>query len=522
MRDNLYKRILVINDDDTEEDFFKKYDNLYQYKDMILYCNDSEKAFECITSDNFCGCDKIILDIKIEWNIPDKYINDIKEYVDDFNMSNKNMGFLLFIYFISRGYPINRIAFLSAYITEKDSEYEVKKKLLNELEQNKPKKKDIMYEEELKKSLDKIPSLKKRILKILEQYPKGIKAYSEIENLLTQDIDTNQNTERKELESSSEAFFRQLANTGLKIKDENKINKNDKEKLQKWMVVEQSENLKKYYDFRAMVLTVCEGIEDKDLTIYKFYDKKDSRNNKDFQENYPKPYFKSLVTKIKDEIFEFREEKNVDKIAENIVSNLVAYWESINPKHIDIENKKESVNAHAITMVLKSTRNWYAHGRIDKLGIDFCKFIFLLSMGIIYGDNKVLKDYVQKELRLENDSIPENMTLKKEVKFYKKIWKGVNVKLVNAGRTSTYIVNVDDLYSKYSHENARNKIKKLPVHDLYEMFILCLHFPDVIISDEKDETFIINFNEIEYNEQDPFMFYLEKIALDNLDAIKQE
>ena len=88
------------------------------------------------------------------------------------------------------------------------------------------KKKDIMYEEELKKSLDKIPSLKKRILKILEQYPKGIKAYSEIENLLTQDIDTNQNTERKELESSSEAFFRQLANTGLKIKDENKININ--------------------------------------------------------------------------------------------------------------------------------------------------------------------------------------------------------------------------------------------------------------------------------------------------------
>lgn len=41
-----YKRVLILNDDDTEADFFSRYKNLQSYKSMVSYCNDPVSAFE--------------------------------------------------------------------------------------------------------------------------------------------------------------------------------------------------------------------------------------------------------------------------------------------------------------------------------------------------------------------------------------------------------------------------------------------------------------------------------------------
>lgn len=49
-----YKRALIINDD-TKEDFFRKYKSLQMYEGIISYCNNPKEAFEYITSDNFGG-----------------------------------------------------------------------------------------------------------------------------------------------------------------------------------------------------------------------------------------------------------------------------------------------------------------------------------------------------------------------------------------------------------------------------------------------------------------------------------
>ena len=540
-----YKRILIINDDATEESFFEEYDNLKQYKNIIEYCGleQLKKAVEFVISDNFGGFDKIILDIKIDWEIPDECNAEIKKYVDIDTINNKNIGFLLFMYLVSRGYPINRIAFLSAYIRKKDSEYKEKNELLEKIKQWKIRREK--YDKELKEDLEKMPSLKIKLLEILEEYPieefpKETQVYDKIRGQLEDDIKSENLFDSEELKMSNEEFFKQLAGTGLKIQDSNKIDKGNKEKLCKWIVTEENEKLRKYYNFRSMALSICKSIahihevrnknneenknseenkktkknkknkknnEMNSLAIYKLYDK---QSNKDFEQNYPETYFQNLMEKIQYEISGFREEKDIEKIVGNVISNLVAYWESIDKKYIDPEkNIEESVNVHAITMVLKSTRNWYAHGRIEKLDVDFCEFIFLLSVKIIYG-NEIVEDYVSEVLRLKGDK-----TSKNELSLYG-IWKELNERIIKkSSKIGTYMLNVDDLYFQYSHEKIRTKVK-LVICDLYKMFILCLHFPKVAHPSIDGESFKIEFNEIDYETQEPFMTCLEIIAKENL------
>lgn len=500
-----FRRILIINDDDTEEQFYKKYDNLQKYKDMISYCNDPIKAFEYITSKYFYGFDKIILDIKIEWEVPEKYIPQLNEYVDVKALNNANKGFLMFMYLVARGYPINRIAFLSAYIKEKDEELEEKTRILEEIKTWK--KRAAEQDSWLMQNMDQIPSLKGRIIRILKNNSyRGIKAYEEIKKILIQDIDTgsfqdSQSGIREEMEDT-ESFFGLLSQTGLIVK--NQINKKDKDKLEEWIEKEKTEDHKNYYMFRNMVLNVCEYVMNKSPNIYK------DIKNVNLKNNYPPDYFEELMKKIQHQISAFKEDEDMEKIAESTVGNLVAFGESISKTPITYTNPpKEDINHHALTMLLKNTRNWYAHGRLKKIGIAFCEFIFLSSVRIIYGDDETLSDYIERDLHLNTMPIDVNQ------EFYKKIWKDINEQTTNTSqcKAAAYIINIDDLYYKYSHEDARKNIT-LTICDLYEMFLLCIHFPYVTTSDIGNDSFQIVFYEINYAKQERYMLFLEKIAIE--------
>ena len=502
-----YKRVLIINDDDTEEAFLGKYQKLEKYRNVICYCSQPQVAFELITTENFGGFDKIILDIKIDWTIPDEYKKKITEFIDIDAMNQVNMGFILFMYLISRGYSIKRIAFLSAYIKEKDDEYTEKLELIKKI--SKYKKRNREQDEWIIKYVDKIPSLKNRIIRIIDsdRY-KGVKAYNEIRRILNDDTASIEKSvlldNGAEIENN-EQFFQLLEKTGLKV--EQKINKRDAAILEKWIISENTEELKEFYEFRCEVLNICESMKKLEPDIYKLY-----KAQKDFKKNYPPKYFEELMSKLQYEFFIFGEDKNIEIVVGNIINNIIAFWESLDKKYIDEAAAEEEISNHAITMVLKHTRNWYAHGRIESLDIGFCKFIFYLSIRLIYGRNKELDDYIETIYTLDDFEIFHNEDV------YTKIWKEINEKVVVSKtlRMNTYTLNLVDLYYKYSNDKARKEIK-LEIYDLFKMFILCLHFP--FISNLKDDKYEIQFNKINYEKQEKYIIFLEKMAIKRLDDI---
>ena len=503
-----FKRILIINDDDTEEQFYKKYDTLQMHQDMISYCNNPTQAFEYLISENFYGFDKIILDIKIEWEVPEKYIPKLNEHVDVKVLTNANKGFLMFMYLVARGYPINRIAFLSAYIKERDDELEEKTRILEEI--TTWKKRDEEQDSRLIQNLNKIPSLKGKIIRILKNnsYNKGIKAYTEIKKILLQDTLSFQDFHAKisEEEESTETFFDLLSQTGLIVK--NKINKKDKDKLKAWIENEKTEELRNYYRFRNRVLNICEFVMNQRPHIY--------NSIKSLEKKYPQTYFEELIKKLQYQISAFKEDEDIEQIAENTVSSLVAFWEDTSKGAIaytDSSLSMEDINHHALTMLLKSTRNWHAHGRLKTIGITFCEFIFLSSVRIIYGNIETLTDYIEKDLNLNGVHLKDaNST------YYKKIWKNVNKKIIDTKKNdvNTYIISIDYLYSKYAGELRQTEIQ-LTICDLYEMFLLFLHFSNVVTSDTENESFQIAFHEIDYTKQERYMSFLERFAMDQLE-----
>lgn len=170
-------------------------------------------------------------------------------------------GFILFMYLLARGFPINRIAFLSAYITEEDSERTEKQQVLEFLEGQKYRKAET--DEALKKRMEKVPSQKAEMLRILENPKYGtrdLKPYREIRKLLERDLDQirigNGQKEGMEEVESAKAFFSKIQNTGLIV--ENKIHKGNAGKLFNWL--QEEEELEAYYTFRSAALNICDRL----------------------------------------------------------------------------------------------------------------------------------------------------------------------------------------------------------------------------------------------------------------------
>lgn len=425
------------------------------------------------------------------------------------------MGFLIFMYLVTRGFPIKRIAFLSAYINECDSEYAQKVELLNKLsQQEKWKKRTAHNDKELRQYATHIPSLEKKIIRILESEKiKGIVAYEKVCSILKHDTETTQgtvcDTEIDETLQKNERYFNLLEQTGIKV--DQKINKSEEDKLIKWILSETSEELGNFYALRYEILNICDSVKNLEPLIYEIY-----KNNNDFKKNYPKNYFENLIEKIKYEVCVFGEDKDIILVCETILNNMVAFWENLDKTYIkgsssgenpsDKDFLKDEITNHAMTMVLKNTRNWYAHGRIQGVDIEFCEFIFLLSIRIIYGPNADVAEYVHILHDYEEEI--ENQNIK-----YRSIWEKINEKIIAHGslHTNTYTINLTDLYYKYSHEKVRSKIQLTKI-DLIEMFILCLHFPS-LKKLEASQSFEVEFRSIDYTTQELYIVELERMAL---------
>ncbi len=499
------KRYLIINDDDREEEFYIKYKNLIKYKNYIYYCNNADIAFEKISSRNFSGFDKIILDIKIDWGIPEKYESELNNYLmlDKMEEEGINKGFIIFMYLVARGFPIHRIAFLSAYIREEDDTLEVKKKILNKMA--KWKKRCPEYDKELVDCIEELPDdLQTTIKRNLEfeEHKKGVWAYTNIKEILEQEIESVEGVKYSQsndefvggIIESNEGFFRRIDGTGLRVK--NKINKKNADLLQKMIEEEACEELRRFYQLRYEILNVCEEIKKNRLQL---------KLNK----CYTEIYFQELFQAIQEEITIFGERNSCKEVCFNVVKRLVAFMETM--KSGEIKDKTD-VSSYAMKMLLKNTRNWMAHERIkgfnSQISIQFCEIVFLVTIRLLYGENQDIADFIQEVHNYNRQKNPETKDL------CRRTWRDINQQVGNTKDAYTYIIDLDTLYYNFSHMRNRNNIT-LKLIDLVKLFILCLHYPSLASAD--GDCYKISFHDADENDREDYMVYLEKMAFEMIE-----
>lgn len=551
-----YKRVLVVNDDGTKEEFVRKYKGMELWDKDIVYCQSINEALRYLESENRFCCDKILLDIKISWSAEEIYREKVARLVDVDSMETEYGGFILFMYLLARGFPINRIAFLSAYITEEDSERTEKEQVLEFLGNQKFRK--AKTDEALKKRLEKVPSQKAEMLRILEnpQYgPRDLRPYQEIRKLLEKDLaqfkmENGQKEGLDEIDSAKD-FFAKIKNTGLIV--ENKINKGNAGKLFNWL--QDEEELEAYYTFRSAAFNICDEL----IGFYVGLDKKknqiqdeirrmesytkdgqedwmrklvlnDEKQEEldemkstgiyqyvgnpllpDFLERYPPQYFAGMLATIKNMLVLNVDSEEIKDISNNVVNNLISYWEGvcIDKKYQSLKGKdKRRINDFAACVVLKLTRNWKMHNLIGSVDFSSMYFIFSLSARLLgYGNREW--EFISSELMAVKLS-GTGKDMCSEI-HAKDLFVEMNKKMSKDREGETFVQNLYKLYEEF----GRDPLKKtsITIKDIYELFYLCLHFPYI----EDGE---VRFVEEGCNEKDELSRKLERIAMQRFTELR--
>lgn len=531
-----YKRVLVVNDDNTKEDFINKYKGLDKWEEDIIYCQSINDALRYLEDGQRFCCDKVLLDIKITWDAEKKYAEKVASLVDVDSLEKEYGGFILFMYLIAKGFPINRIAFLSAYLSEEDSEKKEKEQILSFLKKQNFRGKET--DNKLRKLIGQVPSQKAEMLRILEKpgyRPRDLKPYEEITKLLEKDLEqlTNpgsQNAYSGEMTIARE-FFEKIAKTGLIVK--NKISKANGDKFLSWIRNETEPELESYYAFRAVALNICDVL----IEFYSELESKNSekieaistihihqegwkkvlvldklkkaesgkmkekgiyylaRNNQhasDILQKYPPQYFAELLSTVKNMLGLNVSIESMHEISNNVVNNLISYWEGFN----EIDQNINSLNIFSATMVLKFTRNWKMHNLIQNVDISFMYFIFSISVFLLGHDHEKKEEMLSwlSALELPGLSNKEGHEIQAEEKFVE-----INEKL----RKEKYVLSLSKLYGEYGRY-PETKLN-ISVRDIYELFYLCLHFPYI---EDNEVRFVKN----DCEKKDDFLKKLEQIA----------
>lgn len=146
-----------------------------------------------------------------------------------------------------------------------------------------------------------------------------------------------------------------------------------------------------YYQLRYCIINMCDNIisqiESKHTEVIRdsfLYIKKNKETGEEEERKYQKyteEDFKHLLENIKSRFHHFKPEDHQEQqIYFNIVSDVVSFMEIL-------KDSKEEHTADYIT--LKFLRNMIAHGKIKKVSLEFCAFIFGISMRFLFRiDNK--------------------------------------------------------------------------------------------------------------------------------------
>ena len=456
--------------------------------------------------------------------------------VDVDSLEKEYGGFILFMYLMAKGFPINRIAFLSAYLSEEDSERKEKEQILSFLKKQKFRRKET--DNELRKLIGQVSSQKAEMLRILENpayKPRELKPYEEITKLLEKDLEQlinpgSQNANSGEMAIARE-FFEKIAKTGLIVK--NKINKANGDKLLSWIRNETEQELESYYVFRAAALNICDVLIEfyselehkrnekineisnvhipqegwkKALVLEKL--KKDesgkmkkkgiyshARNNQqasDILQKYPPLYFAELLSTVKNMLSLNASIESMQEISNNVINSLISYWEGFT----ESEQNKKNLNIFSATMALKFARNWKMHNLIQNVDVSFMYFIFSLSVFLLGYDHDKNKEMLSRLSALELPALSnkERHEIHAEEKFVE-----INERL----HKEKYVLSLSKLYGEYGRD-PETKLN-ITVRDIYELFYLCLHFPYI----EDNE---VKFVENDFEKKDDFLKKLEQMA----------
>lgn len=509
-----YKRILIVNDDNAKEEFLKKYKGINKWEDDILYCQNITQTLEYLIENEHFGFDKILLDIKIKWEVEEKkYLDEIKKFVDVDSMEKDYGGFILFMYLLAKGFPINRIAFLSAYIIEEDPEKEKKEEIIKYLQEQG--RRTSKTDDDLRELINQVPSQKENMLQLLESSKykqRELTPYEEIRKLLEHDLKQETNLKKDSEKTDTETargFFNKISSTGLIMK--NRINKGNTDKLLTWLQNNEEEELESYYAFRNVALNICDELikyylelKNKKEELEKEINESSSVQEEDWKEKlinensrkeklarmkkegiyyyggnnqqaydilkkYPPQYFIDILNTVKNMLdLNISNKNDIDKISNNIVNNLISYWEGMDDQSSYQNHQKSKlkyINEFSTAMVLKFTRNWKMHNLIKDIDFSFMRFIFFLSATSLGHGKTEIQENLPELVDISAIN-GENQEISME-----EIFESMNKKL----NKKTYALKISQLYGEYGRD-AGTKLQ-ISKNDIYKLFWLCLHFP---------------------------------------------
>lgn len=468
-----YRRLLVVNDDDSREDFIRKYRGMEKWEEELFYYRNINDALRRLEKDGLFCCDKILLDIRIEWNAQGACAEDVERLVDVEKAGRAYGGFILYMYLLARGFPMDRIAFLSAYVTEEDSQREAKQAICEFLKECKIR--NVKSDERLREMAEQALSQKANILRTLEAWSepsrrRNLAPYRTIQNLLEKDLETGEvrPSSSGEAKETARSFFDKIGSTGLIVR--NKIHKGDMEKLMHFIENEPAEELGRYYQFRAAALNICdrqiayyEGLgEEKDAGIYQYADK--SQRTELFRK-YPPRYFAGVLSGVQNTLDLKTDSAGVQRISSRVVDLLISFWEGIRETR---DQEEARINEFTVALTLKFTRNWRLHHLIEHPDVDFMIFIFALSAFALGYQGEELQILLDGQIELRAGQEPEGSG--------REAWaEQLLVRVNKALNKSVYVLSLTDLYGEYGRNSGTRK--QIQTADLYELFWLCLHFP---------------------------------------------
>lgn len=530
------ERILIVNDDDKWETFLVKYGIEGELKEEIVYCESIAEALECVMDQEKFYCDKILLDIKMQWSGEGRYDEEIRKYIDLEMMKREHEkygGFILFMYLLARGFPIDRIAFLSAYIMPDDSKEKQKQAILKFIK-NEGQRRTKATDTKIIEMSRKIPLLEKHIEMLFSQFPqKGRKVYEEIQRVLEEDLGrgdgqpiadkepiTDRNTTEPDMteknsqdKAAAGDFLEKIAKVGLNIK---KIAKESGGKgnrdLKQWFDGLDEPQINRYYKFRATALNICDrmivyyaGLEQeiaeketynlvKTKGIYRY-----TKQVRDVLEKYPPRYFVGMLENVKNALVINADEKKLSEICNHVVDNLIGYWEAFMACYSE---EREEWQKSSATMVMKFTRNWKMHNLIKKdIDIHFMCFVFLVSVRLMMEENEELK-FLEKRIIQCFDL---EQVSKKQTVSAKEVFIELNEKL----NKKPYEINLYRLFDAYGkNDSSKQKITK---KDIYKIFYMTLHCPRIEVSSDDSELKLVFCSEGGW-EKDWLWKELESIA----------
>ncbi|MEW9122185.1 MAG: hypothetical protein AB2421_05680 [Thermotaleaceae bacterium] len=402
----------------------------------LEYLHDLQNDFDCVIIDIHLSCEDGVLGTSyksyLEKVVSESFINKDRREIE------KAGGFFVFLkLLLERGFPRDRMAFLTGNYSEDDGKNEVLQELL-EIMENGPmvataeayvKTLDTAEREEIQSLMEELANFyHQKEDEIFEKYEEenGENFIAYLKHLAEEKVDKSSANMAQNTYNEYKALFEKAGISPSKpyIKEgqEEKTTlsiKRHTRRLKKWLKRMDSE----YYRLRRSMIEICDGLLGllegrKDMGIeansglYIF----NRIQNINHEEAYDIKEIINMLTLLK-ELLPFKEPSEIQKkkLYTQVLRTLSHYWETKTAFYPSTFSKEEYYKN--FYCVMKILRNWMAHSKINEASVTEANvgFFFILAMRTYFDlgyevdkNNPLLKKigyYERKLLELHHNKV---------------------------------------------------------------------------------------------------------------------